>query len=103
MTTLYKSAVLPPIGAPAFWPMATAAAMLEQGLDLYVRNLEFVAEEIKLRGLRPALATPHHLRLELRTTFLREYGTPGGIPTMIDAPYAGHTATIADYQPGKPG
>jgi poly(3-hydroxyalkanoate) synthetase len=98
---LVKSANLSPIGVPAFWPMMTAAAMIEQGLDLYARNLEFVAEEIKLRGLRPALATPNHLRLELRTMFLREYGTPGGIPTLVDAPYAGHTATIADYQPGQ--
>ena len=57
--------------------MATAAAIIEQGLNLYARNLEFVAEEVKLRGLRPALATPNHLRLGLRTMFLREYGTPG--------------------------
>lgn len=96
-----KSADLPLIGVPAFWPMATAAAMIEQGLDLYVRNLEFVTEEIKLHGLRPALATPNRLRLELRTMFLREYGKPGGIPTLVDAPYAGHTAMIADYQPGQ--
>lgn len=80
MTTLDKSAVLPPIGVPAFWPMATAAAMLEQGLDLYVRNLEFVAEEIKLRGLRPALATPNHLRLELRTTSCASTARPAGFP-----------------------
>jgi poly(3-hydroxyalkanoate) synthetase len=96
-----KSADLPPIGVPAFWPMATAAAMIEQGLDLYARNLEFVAEEIKLRGLRPALATPNRLRLDLRTMFLREYGKPSGIPTLVDAPYAGHTATIADYRRGQ--
>jgi poly(3-hydroxyalkanoate) synthetase len=32
---------------------------------------------------------------------LRDYGTPGGIPTLVDAPYAGHTAVIADYHKGQ--
>ena len=32
---------------------------------------------------------------------LRDYGKPGGIPTLIDAPHAGHTAMIADYQKGQ--
>ena len=96
-----NSADLRAIAVPAFWPMATAVAMIEQGLDLYARNLEFIAEEIKLRGLRPALATPNRFRLDLRTMVLREYGRAGGIPTLVDAPYAGHTAMIADYQRGQ--
>lgn len=89
--------------------MALAAALAERGLDLYARNIDFVTEEVKLRGLRPALATPNRLRLELRTMFLREYGepsrtstgTPTGTPTLVDAPYAGHTAMIADYHRGQ--
>ena len=28
---------------------------------------------------------------------LRDYGTPGGVPALVDAPYAGHSAMIADY------
>jgi poly(3-hydroxyalkanoate) synthetase len=86
------------IGVPAFWPMAMAASMLQEGVELYARNIEFVEEEIKIHGnLRPALATPNVLRLDLRTMALRDYGKQGGLPTLIDAPHAGHTAMIADY------
>src|SRR6516165_4388575 len=87
---------------PGFWPMAMAAALFEQGAELYARNLKFVAEEIKIHGeLRPELATPNRVRLDLRTMALRDYGEPGGIPTLVDAPHAGHTAMIADYHKGQ--
>jgi polyhydroxyalkanoate depolymerase len=87
---------------PAFWPMAMAATMLEEGRELYVKNLKFVEEEIKIHDeLRPQLATPNQVRLDLRTMALRDYGAPGGLPTLVDAPYAGHTAVIADYHKGQ--
>jgi poly(3-hydroxyalkanoate) synthetase len=82
--------------------MAMATEMLEEGSELYAKNLEFVDEEIKIHDeLRPILATPNQLRLDLRTMALRDYGKPGGIPTLIDAPHAGHTAMIADYHNGQ--
>ncbi|MEZ5785745.1 MAG: alpha/beta fold hydrolase [Xanthobacteraceae bacterium] len=87
---------------PAFWPMAMAAMLAERGIELYARNLKFVEEEIKIHGtLRPELATPNRVRLDLRTMTLRDYGTARGIPTLVDAPYAGHTAVIADYHKGQ--
>ncbi|KIZ39389.1 MULTISPECIES: alpha/beta fold hydrolase [Rhodopseudomonas] len=87
---------------PAFWPMSLAATMFEQGTALVAKNLKFVDEEIKIHGnLRPQLATPNRVRLDLRTMVLRDYGTPGGIPTLVDAPHAGHTAMIADYHKGQ--
>jgi polyhydroxyalkanoate depolymerase len=88
---------------PAFWPMAMAASLAEDGLELYARNLKFVEEEIKIKyELRPRLATPNQVRLDLRTMKLRDYGRPGqGIPTLVDAPHAGHTAMIADYHKGQ--
>ncbi len=87
---------------PAFWPMAMAAALAEEGAELYADNLKFVEEEIKIHGgLRPSLATPNTVRLDLRTMVLRDYGKPGGIPTLVNAPYAGHTAMIADYRKGQ--
>jgi len=90
------------LSVPAFWPMAMAATMLEEGTGLYAKNLKFVEEEIKIHGeLRPELATPNQMRLDLRTMVLRDYGKPGGIPTLIDAPHAGHTAMIADYFKGR--
>jgi len=87
---------------PAFWPVAMAAQLMEAGTELYARNLKFVEEEIKIHDdLRPQLATPSTVRLDLRTMKLREYGKPGGIPTLVDAPHAGHTAMIADYHKGQ--
>jgi poly(3-hydroxyalkanoate) synthetase len=92
------------MGVPAFWPMAIAADLAEQGAELYARNVKFVDEEIKIHDrLRPELATPSQVRLDLRTMRLRDYGGPGsgGIPTLVDAPYAGHSAMIADYHKGQ--
>jgi len=87
---------------PAFWPMAMAASLAEQGAELYARNLKFVEEEIKIHDdLRPNLATPNTVRLDLRTMKLRDYGKPDRFPTLVDAPHAGHTAMIADYHKGQ--
>ncbi|HTZ01767.1 MAG TPA: alpha/beta fold hydrolase [Xanthobacteraceae bacterium] len=97
-----KSSEFSLASVPAFWPMAMAASLAEQGAELYARNLEFVEEEIKIHDeLRPQLATPNRVRLDLRTVTLRDYGQPGGMPTLVDAPHAGHTATIADYHKGQ--
>src|ERR1039457_6494301 len=97
-----KSADLSLMSVPAFWPMAMATAMIEEGTELFAKNVKFAEEEIKIHDdLRPKLATPNHARLDLRTMVLREYGKPGGLPTLIDAPYAGHTAMIADYHQGQ--
>lgn len=98
-----KPADLALASVPAFWPMAMAAALAEQGASLYARNLKFVEEEIRIHeGLRPRLATPNRVRLDLRTMALRDYGAPGhGLATLVDAPHAGHTAMIADYHKGQ--
>ena len=97
-----KSSEFSLASVPAFWPMAMAAALAEEGTEIYARNLKFVEEEIKIHGeLRPRLATPNQVRLDLRTMVLRDYGKPGGIPTLVDAPHAGHTAMIADYHDGQ--
>jgi polyhydroxyalkanoate depolymerase len=86
------------MSVPAFWPMAMAASLLKDGVALYARNIQFTEEEIRIHNdLRPRLATPNRLRLDLRTMALRDYGQPGGLPTLIDAPHAGHSAMIADF------
>lgn len=92
------------LGVPLFWPMTAALQMAEQGLELYGKNLKFLAEEAKIRHeLRPALANANRVMLDLRTMLFREYSAPcaKGVPTLVVAPYAGHTAMIADYQPGQ--
>jgi hypothetical protein len=95
---------LPFPSVPAFWPMAMAmaATMFEQGSELLAKNLKFVDEEIRIHdSLRPRLATPNPARLDLRSMVLRDYGVPGGLTTLVVAPYAGHTAMIADYHRGQ--
>jgi poly(3-hydroxyalkanoate) synthetase len=98
-----RSSELSLMSVPAFWPMATATAMLEEGAELFAKNLMFVDEEIKIHErLKPTLATANKVRLDLRTMALRDYGRPvDGIPTLVDAPHAGHTAMIADYHKGQ--
>jgi len=90
------------ISVPAFWPMVMAVELMKTGAEMLAKNLKFVDEEIKIHEKsRPTLATPNAVRLDLRTMTLRDYGRPGGIPTLVDAPYAGHSAMIADYAKGQ--
>jgi poly(3-hydroxybutyrate) depolymerase len=89
---------------PLFWPLAAAYAMGEAELALFKRNLKFVAEAEKLdHGLKPQFATANTVLLDMHTLRLREFGDAKSstIPTLVDAPYAGHTATIADYHRGQ--
>lgn len=87
---------------PLFWPMALSLDLWQQGADAYRKTLKTMAEDIRLHhDLRPVLATPHRTRFELRTMALRDYGAPGGMPTLVVAPYAGHSSVIADYHAGQ--
>ena len=75
--------------------------MAEQGAELSTKFLKVAEEQIKIHVVPPEPATPNTVRLDLRTVVVRDYGKPGGIPTLVDAPYAGHTAIIADYAVGQ--
>lgn len=97
-----SSAELSHGSVPAFWPMSMAACLVENGLELYAKNIRFLEEEAKLHAhLRPKLATSNTTRLDLRSMTLRDYGNIDAFPTLVDAPYAGHTAVIADYHRGQ--
>ena len=41
------------------------------------------------------------MRADLRTMALRDCGRPGGIPTLINAPFTGQSAMIADCRKGQ--
>jgi len=89
---------------PLFWPLAAAYAMEEAELSLFKKNLKFFAEAGKLdHGLEPRFATPNTVLLELHTLRLRAFGDAksSAVPTLVNAPFAGHTATIADYHKGQ--
>jgi poly(3-hydroxyalkanoate) synthetase len=92
------------VGAPFLWPMLAEAKMAEDGVELYARNLKFIGEEIKIsHEARPRPATANRVALDLRTMLFRDYSSPDaeGLPTIVDAPYAGHSAMIADYYKGQ--
>ncbi len=92
------------VGVPLFWPMMAATQMVREGLELYADNLKFLAEEAKIHHeLRPKLATANTVALDLRTMLFRDYSTAGvdGVPAVVVAPYAGHSAMIADYHKGQ--
>ena len=99
-----RAQALSGIDVPLFWPMLAAEQMVEEGSEVLARNLKFVDEEIKIaHPPRPHPATPNRVALDLRTMVLRDYSTEGTekTPTLVDAPYAGHSAMIADYHKGQ--
>ena len=97
---------------PLFWPFTAAACMAEtigeEELEMLRRNVAFVEEAGKINAPPPPeFATANDVLLDLSTMRLRDFtgaakgGGSGEIPTIVDAPYAGHSATIADYHKGQ--
>jgi poly(3-hydroxybutyrate) depolymerase len=91
---------------PCFWPMAAAMEMGAEGLKLFQHNMAYIAEAQKVTAPpQPLWATPNHIALETDTMRLRNFNDPNSkntqVPVLIDAPYAGHSSTIADYAQGQ--
>ena len=93
---------------PFFWPftaaMKAAEEIGEEELDLIRKNVTFVEEAEQLNEPPPVhFATKNKVVLDLNTMRLRDYSASSakGIPTIVDAPYAGHSAAIADYHKGQ--
>ncbi|MEJ2410465.1 MAG: alpha/beta fold hydrolase [Novosphingobium sp.] len=90
---------------PWFWPMAAAIEMEEEGLELFERNLDAMSAAVEIgEPPQPVWASPNEIALDLPTMRLRDFSRSGdadGVPVVVDAPYAGHASTIADYQPGQ--
>jgi polyhydroxyalkanoate depolymerase len=85
---------------PLLWPLAEVAELAEAELKFAARNLKFLAEAEKIDfKLHPQFAGTNTIVADLRTMKLREFSKAGaaGIPTVVDAPYAGHTSTIVDF------
>lgn len=74
--------------------------LLEGNVQLSNRILKFAKEAHRLdHTLTPVWATPNRVTLDLPTMQLRDFsqGSKHGLPVIVDAPYAGHSSTIADY------
>jgi poly(3-hydroxybutyrate) depolymerase len=93
---------------PFFWPLTMAAEMGNEGMALYKRNLDFVNEVMTEEViLEPVWATKNDILYDGDVMRLRDFSDPKLradktiVPTLVDAPYAGHTSTIADYAKGQ--
>jgi polyhydroxyalkanoate depolymerase len=91
---------------PWFWPLAAAIEMEQEGLKLFQDNMKFVAEaETITQPPPPQWATANRTMLDMDTMRLRDFSVKGAdataIPVVIDAPYAGHSSSIADYVKGQ--
>jgi poly(3-hydroxyalkanoate) synthetase len=93
---------------PLFWPFTAAVSMVEEigeeELDLLRKNVSFIEEAEKLNvPPPPRFATKNEVMLDLSTMRLRNYAPDGAweVATIVDAPYAGHSAAIADYHKGQ--
>jgi poly(3-hydroxybutyrate) depolymerase len=91
---------------PWFWPMAAAIELGEAGITLFHDNLRYVAEAEGIAAPpKPEWATSNHVLSNLETMRLRDFlpagRKPAQTPVLIDAPYAGHSSTIADYANGQ--
>ncbi|MCB1548297.1 MAG: alpha/beta fold hydrolase [Hyphomicrobiaceae bacterium] len=91
---------------PWFWPLAAAIEMEETGLKLVQDNMKYLVEAGRIEAPPPpAWVTDNRSVLELDTMVLRDFSRSSppasAIPTLIDAPYAGHSATIADHAEGQ--
>jgi poly(3-hydroxyalkanoate) synthetase len=90
---------------PLFWPLELSAAIVRGEMDFLSRGIATLAEAAKLEfGLQPKFASPNEIVNELHTLRLRDFtvkAAQGECPTLIDAPYAGHTAVIADFHAGQ--
>lgn len=91
---------------PWFWPLAAAIELGEEGMQLFQDNLRYAAAAAEIASPPPPQwATPNRILLDLDTMRLRDFSEPGRqsaqTPVLIDAPYAGHSSTIADYARGQ--
>ncbi len=91
---------------PWFWPFAAAIELEEEGLRMYQDNLRFLAEAEEITfPPPPEWATANRILMDLDTMRLRDFSQSEAgstdIPVLIDAPYAGHSSTIADYAKGQ--
>ncbi|MBT9383615.1 alpha/beta fold hydrolase [Pseudooceanicola sp. CBS1P-1] len=88
---------------PWFWPMAAWMEMEDAGFKALEDSLRYIGEAVAItRPPEPKWATKNDIVLDLDTMRLRDFGGSGtGLPVIVDAPFAGHSSTIADYDVGQ--
>jgi poly(3-hydroxybutyrate) depolymerase len=91
---------------PWFWPFAATIELEEEGLRQFQENVKYLAEAAQISAPpQPEWATHNRVLLELDTMRVRDFSSTGtslsATPVLVDAPYAGHSASIADFAQGQ--
>ncbi len=89
---------------PWFWPLASTIELAEIGARQFDDNLKFVAAASTIAAPPPPeWATKNRIAADLDVMRLRDFSAAGatGTPVLVDAPYAGHSSTIADFAKGQ--
>jgi hypothetical protein len=98
---------------PWLWPACSLNTMAQTSSALAIGNtvaeyelhlasdlVKFAQEAQRLDyELKPVWSAANRVNLDLPTMLLRDFSVAGGegLPVIIDAPFAGHSATIADF------
>lgn len=100
---------------PWLWP-ASVLEHLVKSNPLQVMSEQFIASNLRVSSdflkfikeahkldyeLNAQWASPNAIKLDLKTMLLRDFSEQSAqkIPVIIDAPYAGSSATIVDFSP----
>jgi polyhydroxyalkanoate depolymerase len=80
--------------------------MGEAGMRIFQDNMRYLTEAAEIEAPPPSeWATCNSILLDLDTMRLRDFSKPETrgetISVLVDAPYAGHSSTIADYAKGQ--
>ncbi|MHC0053927.1 alpha/beta fold hydrolase [Actibacterium sp. D379-3] len=92
-----------PHGLPFLWPLVWALELGAAEAEAARKGFERLAEAERVNAPPPSsFATENRVLLDLTTLRLRDYAKGAqGPAVLVVAPYAGHTAAIADLHPGQ--
>jgi polyhydroxyalkanoate depolymerase len=96
--------LFPEVGVPFLWPFVYFAGLERLEIELLRDNIKFLneVEKTQIERVKPRWATRNKVVLDLHTMNMRDFSTSKtGIYTLLVAPYAGHTAVIADFHKGQ--
>lgn len=94
------------LAVPAYWPVEWTRQWRRRGFGVYGDWLKYVREAVAISfPPKPEWVTPHTIKLDSDTMWLRDFSerdaSASDIPVIVDAPYAGHPSTVADYADGQ--
>lgn len=94
------------LAVPAYWPIEWARQLRSRRTRVVVDWLKYVRESAAITfPPRPDWVTPNTIAHDSDTMWLRDFSdadaSASDTPVILDAPFAGHPATIADYADGQ--